>query len=173
LKNIKTIIVMDRMGSLGTELTPLATEVKSIIMREVLNLEYGRGGRNTPRILIEEIFRIGLMLGWSSTKNIEAKQIHELLNNDRMLRTLLQELETLKGADYAARFKELIAASRFIEAFGPKEHIDVREKTKLRDIKLSILERTALQLAGGRTNGKSSDTNDLLILSEFGYQAQK
>ncbi|HLG33478.1 MAG TPA: transketolase C-terminal domain-containing protein, partial [Bacteroidia bacterium] len=173
LKNVKTIIVMDRMGSLGTDLTPLATEIKSVIMREVVNLEYGRGGRNTPRKLIEEIFRIGLMLGWSSTKNIAAKQIQELLNNDRVLCALFKELETLKGADFVEKFKGLVAGSRFIEAFGPKEHIDVREKTKLRDIKLSILERTTLQLAANRTNGKSSDTDDLLILSEFGNQSQK
>ncbi len=146
LKDAKTIVVMDRMGSLGTELTPLGTEIKAAVKRDILNLEYGRGGRNTPRKLVEDIFGIGLTLGWDGKENMDTDQVQTLFNNDEVLFSLLGELEEVKGAAFADTFKNLVANGNFIEAFGPKEHIDVREKSRARDLKLSIIERVVVLL---------------------------
>jgi pyruvate ferredoxin oxidoreductase alpha subunit len=173
LKKVKTVIVLDRMGPLGTELTPLATEIQAAIQRTILNLEYGRGGRNTPRKLVEEIYRIGLVLGWPITKDPEASQIQHVLTTNPTFRPLLRELEELKGAEFAARFRRLLREGRFIEAFGPKEHIDVREKSRLRDIKLSIIECLVLELAMTRLEGGMADVADSMVILEVGDDAQK
>jgi hypothetical protein len=143
----QSVFLMDRMGSLGTDLTPLGTEIKAAIMRDIINLEYGRGGRNTPLTLVEDIFEIGLTLGWEGKDNMDPKKIQELFSKDEVLSSLLTELEEAKGAKFVKSFKGLIEEGRFIEAFGPKEHIDVREKSRQRDIKLSIIEKITTLMA--------------------------
>jgi pyruvate ferredoxin oxidoreductase alpha subunit len=144
LLKAKTIIVMDRMGSLGTEMTPLGTEIKAAIKRDILNLEYGRGGRNTPQEIVEEIFNIGFNLGWEGMESMDRKKLERFFNEDEVLSSLFTELEEVKGDEFVRSFKELIIKGKFIDAFGPKEHIDVREKSRQRDIKLSIIERVVM-----------------------------
>ncbi len=138
LKNIKTVIVMDRANSHGAELTPLAGEVQTAAGKPVLNLEYGRGGRNTPLSLVKDIFRLGLLLD----SGVEGEDVRTLLADpEPELKALLRDLELLEGEDFTRRFVEHLVAGRLIQAFGPWEHIDVRETKKRREIKLRIIDR--------------------------------
>ena len=52
---------------------------------------------------------------------------------------LFVELESCVNSGYLHEFKNKLIEGQFIEAFGPREHIDVREKSRLRDIKLKII----------------------------------
>ena len=150
LARVKTVIVLDRGNSQGTELAPLATEVQSAINRRVLSLEYGRGGRNTPLDLVKEIYMLGFLLN----REVDHDKVAKLLARpDQELKALLGELRTLEGAAFSDRFVEHLIAGRLIEAFGPREHIDVRETQKRRAIKLRIIERIAQQETGS-TSGK-------------------
>jgi pyruvate ferredoxin oxidoreductase alpha subunit len=161
LDHARTVIVMDRANSQGTELTPLATEIQSAINRRVLSLEYGRGGRNTPLALVKEIYMLGFLLGTAS----DGKQIRKLLEQpDSELIALLEELRLLEGESFADRFIEHLVAGRLIDAFGPREHIDVRETQKRRAIKLRIIEKLTVQEAvrkpgsgGNRAKGKKAE----------------
>jgi len=136
LVNTGTIIVMDRANSQGAELTPLALEVQSAIRRSVLALEYGRGGRNTPLQLVKDIYHLGFILN-SKVDGKTAQRL--LLHPNSELSALLGELRILEGEQFVERFISHLAAGRLIDAFGPHEHIDVRESTKRRDIKLQII----------------------------------
>lgn len=136
LADVGTIIVMDRANSHGAELTPLAIEVQSAVRRRVLSLEYGRGGRNTPLQLVKDIYRLGLLLN----SEVDRQTIQMLLNNPNAeLAAMLEELRILEGDRFMDRFIEHLAAGRLIDAFGPSEHIDVRETQKRRDIKLQVI----------------------------------
>lgn len=138
LGEAKTVIVMDRANSYGAELTPLAVETQAAISRPVLNLEYGRGGRNTPLSLVRDIYRLGLVLG----SDVDGERVQLLLDGpDREIDALMRELETLEGEAFTRSFTEHLIAGRLIEAFGPWEHVDVRETKKRRDIKLRIIKR--------------------------------
>jgi pyruvate ferredoxin oxidoreductase alpha subunit len=138
LGETRTVIVMDRANSHGAELTPLATEVQAALGRPVLNLEYGRGGRNTPLNLIKDIFRLGFLLDSDFDGN-EARMLVE--DPDPELKALLRDFECLEGESFARIFVEHLVAGRLIQAFGPWEHIDVRETKKRREIKQRIIER--------------------------------
>lgn len=142
LQGVKTVIVMDRAASQGTELTPLATEVQSAIQRRVLSLEYGRGGRNTPLLMVKDIFLMGLVMN----QDLDGKTMRLVLGNpDAELRLLLEELEVLEGKTFMEDFKAHLIAGRLIDAFGPREHIDVRESKKRRAIKQRILEKVSAE----------------------------
>ena len=45
----------------------------------------------------------------------------------------------MEGVKFVERFKENLAAGRLVEAFGPHEHIDVRETARRRDIKRRVI----------------------------------
>ena len=138
LKDAGTVIVMDRANSHGTELTPLATEVQAAIQRRVLALEYGRGGRNTPLQLVKDIYRLGLVLN----QDLDGRGVRLVLANpDTELRLMLEELRALEGEAFLKEFTDHLVAGRLIDAFGPWEHIDVRESSKRRAIKQRILEK--------------------------------
>ncbi|MCP4458292.1 MAG: hypothetical protein GY816_09770 [Cytophagales bacterium] len=137
LNQVQTIVVMDRMGSLGTQLSPLATEIKAIIKRDVLNLEYGRGGRNTPKELIEEVYSIGFIL--KSLDDHYNKSAAGYLLDESGFRPLFSELELTESPSFVKSFKDKLLNGKFIIAFGPREHIDVRENSHTRDLKLKIL----------------------------------
>ena len=150
LRHVKVIIVMDRMGALGTVLSPMAMEIKAIVNREVLNLEYGRGGRNTPRELIESIFEIGMIL--SNLKNHYVKDATEYFIDEPEFFPLFSELENCMNSTFLHDFKRKLIDGKFIEAFGPREHIDVREKSRLRDIKLNIIRKLSRMLMAEKVN---------------------
>lgn len=137
LRHVKVIIVMDRMGALGTVLSPMAMEIKAIVNREVLNLEYGRGGRNTPRELIESVFELGITL--SNLKDYYVKDAVEYFIDEPDFFPLFSELENYMNSNFLHDFKNNLIEGKFIEAIGPREHIDVREKSRLRDIKLNVI----------------------------------
>jgi pyruvate ferredoxin oxidoreductase alpha subunit len=136
LVNAGTVIVMDRANSQGAELTPLALEVQSATRRRVLALEYGRGGRNTPLQLVKDIYRLGLVLN----SKVDGKMAQRLLRHPNAeLAALLGELRALEGDRFVDGFIEHIVNGRLIDAYGPREHIDVRETTRRRDIKLQVI----------------------------------
>ena len=142
LGDVKTVIVMDRGNSQGTELTPLATEVQAALNRRVLALEYGRGGRNTPLPMVKDIYRLGLVLN----QDIDANTARLVLGNpDGELRLLLEELRILEGEAFMQDFVAHLVAGRLIDAFGPWEHFDVRESKKRRAIKQRILEKVTAE----------------------------
>ena len=133
---------MDRAASQGTELTPLGTEVQAAIQRRVLSLEYGRGGRNTPLQMVRDIFQLGLVMN----QDLDGKTMRLVLGNpDAELGLLLEELEVLEGDAFMEEFKAHLIDGRLIDAFGPREHIDVRESKKRRDIKQRILEKVSAE----------------------------
>ncbi|MEJ2721809.1 MAG: transketolase C-terminal domain-containing protein, partial [bacterium] len=137
LKTTGTVIVMDRANCHGWELTPLAIEVQAALGKSVLALEYGRGGRNTPLDLVKDIYRLGFLLD----SKIDGGDVRESLSDSNVeLKALLHDLELLEGKSYVERFVKHLTAGELIEAFGPKEHIDVRENKKRRDIKARIIE---------------------------------
>jgi len=147
LQNVRTVIVMDRANSQGTELTPLATEVQSAINRSVLSLEYGRGGRNTPLDLVKEIYQLGFLLGSDVDNNAVEKFLG---SSDPELNALLNELRCLEGESFTDRFIKHLVAGQLIEAFGPWEHIDVRETKKRRAIKLRVIEKVVAEGSVGK-----------------------
>jgi pyruvate ferredoxin oxidoreductase alpha subunit len=157
LAHARTVIVLDRANSQGTELAPLATEVQSAINRRVLSLEYGRGGRNTPLALVKEIYQLGFLLN----RDVDSDQAAKSLGHpDGELCALLGELHALEGQDFLDRFKQHLIAGRLIDAFGPKEHIDVRETQKRRAIKLRIVELIVMQEAEGKPGKRARKTKE-------------
>ncbi|UCG53400.1 MAG: 2-oxoacid:acceptor oxidoreductase family protein, partial [Candidatus Latescibacterota bacterium] len=138
LADVSTVIVMDRANCHGWELTPLAIEVQAALGRPVLAIEYGRGGRNTPLDLVKDVYRLGFLLD----NDVDREDARSYLRApDPELRALLGDLEALEGKSFVERFTENLIAGRLIQAFGPWEHIDVRETKKRREIKLRIIER--------------------------------
>jgi pyruvate ferredoxin oxidoreductase alpha subunit len=150
LKGIKTVIVMDRANCHGWELTPLGIEVQAALGKPVLNFEYGRGGRNTPLALVKDIYRLGFLLD-SDINQGEARSL--LGDPDPELRALLGDLALLEGEAFTERFTENVIAGNLVEAFGPHEHIDVRETARRREIKGRIIERV---VAGKKLEGVES-----------------
>jgi pyruvate ferredoxin oxidoreductase alpha subunit len=142
-----TIIVMDRANCHGAELTPLAIEVQAAVGRPVLSIEYGRGGRNTPLSLVKDVYELGFLLG-SRVDGEEARMLFS--NPDAELQALLGDLEILEGTHFVERFVRDVIAGRLIQAFGPWEHIDVRETKRRREIKLRVIAKavTSPKLAG-------------------------
>lgn len=140
LEDVDTVIVMDRGNSHGAELTPLSTEVQAALGRPVLALEYGRGGRNTPLSLVKEVYRLGFTLG-SKVDRDETRALFD--HPDVELKALLRELEILEGERFVRQFVADVTAGRLIQAFGPWEHIDVRETKRRREIKLRAIARAA------------------------------
>jgi len=141
LRDVRAIIVMDRANSQGTELTPLATEVQTSVNRRVLSLEYGRGGRNTSLNLVKNIYRLGLIL----SSDVDTQAVHTLLNSqDAELSALLNELRLLEGESFTEKFIEHLKNDRLVDAFVPREYIDVRETKKCRTIKLRAIEKITL-----------------------------
>lgn len=134
------IIVMDRANSQGAELTPLALEVQSAVRRRVLSLEYGRGGRNTPLQLVKEIYHLGFILNSKPDTHTVQQQLKQPKGE---LEALLGELRFLEGDRFTDKFIDHLIAGRLIDAFGPREHIDVRETGKRRAIKLQIIKKVA------------------------------
>ena len=154
-----TIIVMDRANSQGAELTPLATEVQSAVQRRVLSLEYGRGGRNTPLNLVKEIYRLGFLLN----SRLDTRAVQSLLKQPKgELAALLGELRFLEGDRFADKFVGHLAAGRLIEAFGPREHIDVRESSKRRAIKLQIIKEVTGRAAISAVGHDNSDLSEVV-----------
>jgi pyruvate ferredoxin oxidoreductase alpha subunit len=137
LASIKTVIVMDRANCHGWELTPLAIEVQAALAKPVLALEYGRGGRNTPLDLVKDVYRLGFLLD----SHIDGKDVQAVLSDSNVeLKALLHDLELLEGKSYVEGFLKHMINGELIQAFGPKEHIDVRETMRRREIKRRIIE---------------------------------
>jgi pyruvate ferredoxin oxidoreductase alpha subunit len=136
LAGVATIVVMDRANCHGHELTPLGIEVQAALSRPILNIEYGRGGRNTPLSLVKDVYHVGVLLG----QKIDGAGVRTFLSEpDAEMRALLRDLEILEGTAFTERFVRHLTAGRLIEAFGPHEHIDVRETKRRREIKLRII----------------------------------
>jgi len=154
------VIVMDRANSHGAELTPLAIEVQSAARRRVLSLEYGRGGRNTPLHLVKDIYRLGFVLN----SRLDPGKVEALLKRPRAeLSALLGELRTLEGDVFVDNFIDHLIAGELIDAFGPREHIDVRETTKRRAIKLQIINEVVRQ---GAVTSNTDENNNLSMVLE-------
>ncbi|UCH83998.1 MAG: 2-oxoacid:acceptor oxidoreductase family protein [Candidatus Latescibacterota bacterium] len=137
LSPINTVIVMDRANCHGWELTPLAIEVQAALSKPVLALEYGRGGRNTPLDLVKDVYRLGFLLD----SKVKSSDVEAVLSDDNVeLKALIRDLELLEGKGYVEGFLRHLAAGELIKAFGPKEHIDVRETMRRREIKRRIID---------------------------------
>ncbi|MBU1862349.1 MAG: 2-oxoacid:acceptor oxidoreductase family protein [Candidatus Omnitrophica bacterium] len=167
LQGVRTVIVMDRANSYGAELTQLATEVQSALKREVLNIEYGRGGRNTPLTIVQDIFLLGVLF---SIVPIESNQI---LTKDEEWNILESELRAIRDDSYVDMFLVSLMQGKFIKAFGPQVHIDVREVKRERDIKRRLIEKFVLRTSLMRLMEGKAESYDLDVIATFGIEEQK
>jgi len=151
LAGAEIVIVMDRANAHGAELTPLATEVQAAIARPVLDLEYGRGGRNTPLSLVKDVYHLGFLLS-SDVDSDEARAFFDDLDPEP--KALLHDLEMLEGKVFTESFVEHLISGRLIQAFGPWEHIDVRDTKRRREIKLRLITRVVARQKGARVKIK-------------------
>ena len=88
------------------------------------------------------LLSVALLVGWSFLlgQKIDGNEARMFFGEaDAELKALLRDLDILEGRTFVETFVEQVVAGRPVQAFGPWEHIDVRETKKRREIKLRII----------------------------------